>query len=56
MNLNPFYFQIEFFQSQQKQAAQAAAAAAVAAAKMSRCEECNINFSKYQVLLKPLVS
>jgi hypothetical protein len=56
----PLYFQIEFFHSQQRQAAAAAAAtaaaataavaeAAVAAAKMSRCEECNINFSKYQV-------
>lgn len=35
--------QLEFLQTQQKQAA-----AALAVAKMSRCDECNINFSKYQ--------
>jgi len=34
--------QLEFLQTQQKQAA------ALAVAKMSRCDECNINFSKYQ--------
>jgi hypothetical protein len=39
---------MEFFQTQQKQAT-AAAAEYIASAKMSRCEECNINFSKYQV-------
>jgi hypothetical protein len=42
------FFQMEFFQTQQKQAT-AAAAEYIASAKMSRCEECNISFSKYQV-------
>lgn len=43
--------QLEFIKGHQQQAAMnaaAAAAAAVAQASHSRCEECNINFSKYQ--------